>query len=147
MLGSNSPIRSQGMERCWKHKRKGTRDKEEVMVEEGKVELIALRVHQVMLQGHYRRGHSCHRVNAVSVLCKRTIEEVKNEMARCTVSGEEESCRLKQSSKTGGGPAPDVYFKQWELIVLMHFLNFKILTFWILQARFYVAAHRMHCLH
>ncbi|XP_041361588.1 uncharacterized protein LOC121377595 [Gigantopelta aegis] len=59
------------------------------------------------------------KINAVTVTCVRTSDEVKKRWqdAQCSVK-KKESMRVKESGKTGGGPAPEVLFKPWELIVL-----------------------------
>ncbi|XP_062595366.1 uncharacterized protein LOC134256669, partial [Saccostrea cucullata] len=64
--------------------------------------------------------NSFHRINSASVTCcEREVDEIKKKWkdARTSVK-KKEAQRKRQTKKTGGGPAPEVCFKAWELDVL-----------------------------
>ena len=58
-----------------------------------------------------------HRVNSTT-LVSRTVDEIKKKWADIqSLTKKKEGERRRSMSKTGGGPAPEFYFKEWEKVV------------------------------
>ncbi|XP_078309407.1 nuclear apoptosis-inducing factor 1-like [Crassostrea virginica] len=62
-----------------------------------------------------------------TTLVSRTVDEIKKKWADIqSLTKKKEGERRRSMSKTGGGPAPEFYFKEWEKVVLQSLSDIAI---------------------